>query len=66
MMNVTVVSVDVAPRAIALRSYPNPFNPNATIHYSLLETGPAHLAIFDATGRLVRTLVDGARNAGDQ
>jgi hypothetical protein len=43
---------------------PNPFNPATTIAYSLRHTGPVRLAIHDASGRLVRTLVDGVENAG--
>lgn len=45
----------------ALRLYParpNPFNPRTTIAYSLPETGPLRLSVFDMAGRLVRTLVD--------
>jgi len=53
-------------RAMSLRAYPNPFNPNATIEYSLVEKGRVRLAIYDVTGRLVRTLVNGVRSAGDQ
>ncbi len=37
---------------------PNPFNPATTIRYSLLETSRVRLALYDARGRLVRTLVD--------
>jgi len=40
---------------------PNPFNPTTQIRYSLLETGPVRLAIYDARGRLVRQLVEGDR-----
>jgi hypothetical protein len=36
---------------------PNPFNPQTVLRYSLLETGPVRLVIYDARGRLVRTLV---------
>jgi len=66
MLTITGVNAEVVPRTMSLRSYPNPFNPNTTIRYSLLETGRVRLAIYDVTGRLVRTLLDGVRNAGDQ
>jgi uncharacterized protein YigE (DUF2233 family) len=50
------------PVAIALeQNYPNPFNPSTTIRYAISEPGAVSLRIYDALGRLVDTLVDGAR-----
>ena len=43
---------------------PNPFRTQTTLHYALSRSGPAELAIFDAQGRLVRTLVDRDLPAG--
>jgi Ca-activated chloride channel family protein len=40
-------------------NFPNPFNPSTTIRFHLERTGPASLTVYDATGRRVRTLVDG-------
>ncbi len=40
--------------------YPNPFRSNAEIRLSLPQSGDASLEIFDATGRKVRTLFEGA------
>jgi hypothetical protein len=39
-------------------NYPNPFNPTTTIGYSIAEPGRVTLKIYDAAGRLIRTLVD--------
>jgi len=39
---------------------PNPFNPSTTIRFRTGERGPIRADIFDAEGRLVRTLFDGA------
>jgi aminopeptidase N len=53
------------PSASALdQNYPNPFNPSTTIRFSL--SGPAFvsLRIYDASGRLVRTLVEASLPAG--
>jgi len=66
VMRATAVSEDAAPRAVSVRSYPNPFHPHATIQYTLPRTGRVRLSIFDVSGRLVRTMVDGIRGAGDQ
>ena len=50
---------------VALRqNRPNPFNPSTTIEYSLATPGLLSLRIYDAGGRLIRTLVDGKRPAG--
>ena len=46
------------------RNFPNPFNPATRLHFTLTETGPATLAIYDITGRLVETLVDATITAG--
>ncbi len=43
---------------------PNPFNPTATIRFELRATSFVSLKIYDTTGRLVSTLVDGWREAG--
>lgn len=47
-----------------LSCYPNPCNPSATIRFALPAAGRARLAIYDARGRLVRTLVDEALAEG--
>jgi len=46
------------------QNYPNPFNPVTTIEYSIVSDGRAHLAVYDVTGKLVRTLVDEDKPAG--
>ncbi len=47
-------------------NYPNPFNPSTRIAFNLAEAGSATLQIFDLSGRLLRTLADGPREAGPQ
>ncbi|MDD3641880.1 MAG: FlgD immunoglobulin-like domain containing protein [Candidatus Krumholzibacteria bacterium] len=47
------------------QSYPNPFNPAATIRYSIAEEGRVTIRIYDAAGRHVRMLVDDVRKAGE-
>jgi hypothetical protein len=43
---------------------PNPFNARSTITFSLAQTGPVEIMIYDVNGRQVKTLVKGAMDAG--
>jgi hypothetical protein len=45
-------------------NYPNPFNANTKIVYTLPESGKVTLVITDMFGKTVRTLVDGFQTAG--
>ena len=45
-------------------NYPNPFNPQTQIAYSLSTTGPVELAIYTILGQRVRTLVQDIQAAG--
>ena len=44
---------------------PNPFSPKTTIEYMLSEKGSVLISVYDASGRHVRTLVNGTQTAGD-
>ena len=46
------------------QNYPNPFNPSTSIGYQIPTPGYVSLNIYDAAGKLVRTLVDGQRGEG--
>ena len=46
------------PAALAIGLSPNPFNPSTTISYTVAETGPAELALFDLNGRRVAVLAN--------
>lgn len=46
------------------QNYPNPFNPSTRIEFILRSPAVVRLAIHDVSGRLVRVLADGERDAG--
>ncbi len=45
-------------------SFPNPFNGETTISYSISIEGPVRIGIYDLKGRLLRVLVNGTRPIG--
>ena len=58
-------SADGSASALALApSRPNPFRVSSRISFTLPRPGRATLCIFDASGRVVRTVVDGLLAAG--
>lgn len=62
---VTAVLGGAAPRVPRLdQNRPNPFNPETVIPYDAGPGGRISLRIYDAAGRLVRTLVDAAQPPG--
>jgi hypothetical protein len=59
------VSYFETPATITLhQNYPNPFNPSTDIVVELPEAQSITLAVYDAMGRLVSTLAEGAHTAG--
>jgi hypothetical protein len=57
--------IDDTPPAVTLnRNYPNPFNPSTTIAFHLPHSGATSLKVYDVRGRLVRTLINEVRQAG--
>jgi hypothetical protein len=62
---VSAVGNGLAPQEFALfQSYPNPFNPSASIQYSLAKDGQVSLKVYNLLGNEVATLVNGRQAAG--
>ena len=50
--------------ALGLRASPNPAGASVEIAYTLAEAGPVRLVVYDALGRAVAVVAEGARGAG--
>jgi hypothetical protein len=61
--------VDESPAALRVslsQAFPNPFNPMTTVRFTIAKAGPASLGVYDAQGRLLRSLLAGDLAAGEQ
>jgi hypothetical protein len=47
-----------------LQNFPNPFNPSTVIPFGLAEDSHVSIKIYDVRGHLVRTILDGKKEAG--
>lgn len=54
----------VEPAALLHQNFPNPFNPETTITYSLAKPGEVQIEIFNLKGQLVRSYKPGNQSAG--
>ena len=51
----------VLPQSFTLSNYPNPFNPETTIQFTLPEAAQVTVMVYDITGALIRTLKEDVR-----
>jgi hypothetical protein len=49
---------------VQLAAAPNPFSARALLHYALPQSGRVRLTLYDVTGRVARTVVDGWQQVG--
>ncbi len=51
-------------KSVLLQNYPNPFNPETWIPFHLAQDADVSVRIYDASGRLIRSLALGHKEAG--
>jgi len=59
------VKVEEPEEYILNQNYPNPFNPTTKINFALPKQGFVTMKVYDILGRVVRTLVNEYKNAGN-
>ena len=65
-IDLPLVSTDVIPTNVFLRANrPNPFAGMTHMDFGLPQAAPVKLAVYDVSGRLVRTLINGELSAGE-
>jgi len=57
-------ALDEADLPFTVENYPNPFNPQTTLRFTLPEEAHVRLTVYDVLGREIMVLVDGTRLAG--
>ena len=65
--NASAIDDDASPalRTFELKqNYPNPFNPSTSISYRLSAAGQVELAVYNALGQRVQTLINSRQEAG--
>ena len=62
----TIVETSILPSSIDIKgNFPNPFNPETTILFDLLNEGIEHLEVYNIMGQKVRTLISNTMSAGN-
>jgi hypothetical protein len=58
------LAAESTPKFMLLQNYPNPFSSQTLIRYTLPVASQVNLSLFDVSGRLVKVLVSGGKQAG--
>jgi hypothetical protein len=58
-------TLGLQPAAVVATNYPNPFVESTTVRLHVATPGRIEIRLFDATGKLLRTVLDEPKDAGD-
>ncbi len=62
-VNIDVTPAETPKSTTLAQNFPNPFNPSTTIKFDLKDKGMVTLKVYNVAGQLVRTLVNGVKDA---
>jgi thiol-disulfide isomerase/thioredoxin len=61
---ITKLGSEIPSKYDLYQNYPNPFNPSTNIKFDIVRNGIVKLEVYDITGRVINTLVNGKLEAG--
>ena len=61
----TSAAVELPPVVVAVRAWPNPFNPRVNFEFDLPRTADVRVSIFDLRGRQIAVLLEGRLDPGN-
>ncbi len=56
---------EIIPGTVSMYNYPNPFNPETTVRYQLVESGKVSIEVYNIKGQKVAVLLDKEQEAGE-
>jgi hypothetical protein len=62
--NINKINYELPTSYSLFQNYPNPFNPNTKINYQISKLANVKMVVYDATGKLVSTLVNEKQSPG--
>ncbi|HCA42052.1 MAG TPA: hypothetical protein DEP28_02225 [Bacteroidetes bacterium] len=64
-VNIQKINTQIPVSNILHQNFPNPFNPETNINFSINKTGKTTLNIYDINGKLIKQLYSGVLNSGN-
>jgi hypothetical protein len=61
---ITKLGSEIPSKYDLYQNYPNPFNPTTNIKFDIIKFGTVKLEVYDITGRVINSLVNGKLEAG--